>query len=345
MRPNMRIPIGKVGEHDALRVVWPGIAAAWQDVYGDGVFQLSCKRYGDETPYPAVVAVDGKDVAWVVTDADCAREGVGYCELSYIVGGAVAKSVTWVTLTFASLTGGLGEPPEAEQAWVDQVLMAGAAAQVSREGAELAQKKAEEAQAAAEAAQLAAETAQRKAEDAQRKAETAKQKAETAQAAAETAQKAAETAQEKAETAQSKSEEAQKKAETAQAAAEAAQKAAEDAQKAAEAARQEAQTAQAAAEAAQRKAETAQAEAEAARDVATAAASAASSSATAAAESAKTADQRATDAQQIYDDIVEYTAYTDEAMFETMCDCGLIDPVGADAATAYTSADGSVYLF
>ena len=119
------IVIGRMGENQAAQVVWPGLLKTWRGLYGEGTVQLTVKRPEDTVPYPAVCEISGDDVTWTVGAADTAQRGTGACELSYIVGDTVAKSQTWATLTLKSLSGdGAGEPPEAQQSWVDKVLQA-----------------------------------------------------------------------------------------------------------------------------------------------------------------------------------------------------------------------------
>ena len=107
------IVIGRAGENGAAQVVWPGLLAKWQGLYGEGTVQLAARRPGDKDPYPAVCQTDGYDITWVVSAADTGRAGIGDCELSYFVGDTVVKSMTWATMVLKSLTGdGTAEPPE-----------------------------------------------------------------------------------------------------------------------------------------------------------------------------------------------------------------------------------------
>ena len=43
----MRLPLGKQGENGAARIVWQGLAARYQALYGSGAFTLTAKRCGD----------------------------------------------------------------------------------------------------------------------------------------------------------------------------------------------------------------------------------------------------------------------------------------------------------
>ena len=110
---NKKIILGRQGEDRAVRVVWPGIVSDWSSLYGDGSFQLSVRRFGDENAYPVVVEVNGDDVRFTVTSAETAIAGIGKCELTYIANGTIAKSATWETVVLNSLTGQEpSEPPE-----------------------------------------------------------------------------------------------------------------------------------------------------------------------------------------------------------------------------------------
>ena len=128
----MIIPVGRQGENEAQRIIWPDIVTSWSKLYGDGVFSFAVKRNGDDTPYPAVVTTEDGSLVWVPTNADTANVGFGSCELVYTVGDVIAKSQTWRTEVYPSLTGeGETEPPEPYQSWVDEVIKAGAAAEAA----------------------------------------------------------------------------------------------------------------------------------------------------------------------------------------------------------------------
>lgn len=111
VRDNMRIPLGKQGENNAVRVVWPKIAEKYAKLYGDGRFELVVMQKGKA--YPAVVSVDGTDLVWNVLAADVATAEVGSLELIYYAGDTIAKSQTWETMVIASKSAdGMTEPPE-----------------------------------------------------------------------------------------------------------------------------------------------------------------------------------------------------------------------------------------
>lgn len=119
------INLGRQGENDVLQVVWKGIVPAWTEKYGEGRFQLAVRRHLDDAPYIAAIEIDGDDIVWTVTNAETAQIGDGECELTYMVGDAVAKSQTWTTSVCRSLTGEEPtEAPEPYQSWVDEVMKA-----------------------------------------------------------------------------------------------------------------------------------------------------------------------------------------------------------------------------
>lgn len=147
-----RIPLGKQGENNAVRVVWPEIAEKYAKLYGDGRFELVVVQNGKV--YPAVVNVDGADLIWNVLAADVAITEIGSLELIYYVGDTIAKSQTWETFVEVSKSAeGTTEPPEPAKNWVDRVIESSSdAKQSATESAESARQSAESATNAAESA-------------------------------------------------------------------------------------------------------------------------------------------------------------------------------------------------
>lgn len=126
------LPLGRQGENKAQRIVWRGLADSWARLYGEGVFALTVLREGDSAPYPASLKSENGDVIWTLSNADTAKAGEGMAELTYTVGGAIAKSRTWRTVVEPSLSAnGTTEPPPAYQSWVDEVLQAAADAETA----------------------------------------------------------------------------------------------------------------------------------------------------------------------------------------------------------------------
>lgn len=125
------IPLGRQGENNAQKVIWPGVADSWARLYGKGVFALKVQRQGDDAMYLANVTSENGDIVWVLSNADTAKVGDGVAILEYRVGSTVAKSRAWRTVTEWSPGDETAEPPEAYQSWVDKVLAAGATAEAA----------------------------------------------------------------------------------------------------------------------------------------------------------------------------------------------------------------------
>lgn len=126
------LPLGHQGENEAQRIVWRGLADSWARLYGEGIFALTVLREGDSAPYPASLKSENGDVIWTLSNADTAKAGEGMAELTYTVGGMIAKSRTWRTVVEPSLSAnGTTKPPPAYQSWVDEVLQAAADAETA----------------------------------------------------------------------------------------------------------------------------------------------------------------------------------------------------------------------
>ena len=65
----MSLTLGKQGENGAARIVWQGLAARYQALYGSGVFTLTAKRCGDAEAYPVAVSTEVEDVVWLAAAA------------------------------------------------------------------------------------------------------------------------------------------------------------------------------------------------------------------------------------------------------------------------------------
>lgn len=110
------IPIGFVDENLHTRV------------------RFDCKKMFDEYPtalpsmavsppegstYPAIVTKDGDYVVWDVTASDCASDGTGEIQLTFVVGEIVAKSYVGRIRVTRSLNPS-GEIPDPVQDWITQ---------------------------------------------------------------------------------------------------------------------------------------------------------------------------------------------------------------------------------
>lgn len=116
-----RIDLGKRGENEAQIIQWATLLPTWRETYGAGTVVLLHRRQGDAKPYPATIQVEGDNIDWPVTAADTAREGLGLCELQYVVGDTVVKTERWETLVRCSLEKP-GPAPEPSGGWVQQMV-------------------------------------------------------------------------------------------------------------------------------------------------------------------------------------------------------------------------------
>lgn len=184
--PGSTIPLGRQGENLAAQVQFPCVST-YQELYGDGNFQLVAQREGDEIPYPVTVTVDGDTVRWDVTNVDTAVVGYGQAILHYYAGEALAKTVVFETLV-ANALGAAGDVPDPYETWFQQLLQAA-------EGViEAVQETTEQANAAIAAKEAAQEAADDAAQSAEASAGSAGDAAASASAAAQSAESAAQDA-------------------------------------------------------------------------------------------------------------------------------------------------------
>lgn len=113
------IPIGKQGENKVTTVKFP--VGNWKDIYGTGTFQLVNSRPNENTPYLCSIDTDDDFVYWVIQQADVANVGKGKCQLSYIAGDAIAKSLIYQTLVIESINGS-GDPPAPYEDWIQTLI-------------------------------------------------------------------------------------------------------------------------------------------------------------------------------------------------------------------------------
>lgn len=115
------IDLGRQGENLA-RTIEIDISA-WRAEFGEGTVQLLHQRQDDSAPYPVAVEQTGDVVRWAITSADTARVGYGAAQLLFFAAGDVlAKQCIYRTCVSPSLGQSAGEPPEAQQPWVERVL-------------------------------------------------------------------------------------------------------------------------------------------------------------------------------------------------------------------------------
>lgn len=113
------IPLGRQGENEALQIVFD----LWQfiDTYGAGTATLVHMRSGDSAPYICNTVQDGGTLTWTITNVDTAFAGPGKCELRWVVGETLAKSIIYATTVDPSITGA-EEIPSQYESWYEQLL-------------------------------------------------------------------------------------------------------------------------------------------------------------------------------------------------------------------------------
>lgn len=142
------ILLGRQGEKGITCVEFDLLLFVQQ--YGQGTAQLLVKRAGEAVVYPATLNQSGTKATWDIGAEWTATAGRGYCELSWFVGGALAKSEVFRTEVQKSLEGEtMDDVPDPADSYVEQVLGAAARAEEAKEAAETARTDAEEAQSVA----------------------------------------------------------------------------------------------------------------------------------------------------------------------------------------------------
>lgn len=181
------ILLGRVGENNTTQVIWENIVSEYRENFGDGSFTLAVKRCGDKSPYFVDITADEANISWLVSGGDVAKAGMGSCELTYTVDGAIAKTQTRSTVVYNSLSADEPtDPPSPVENWVQKVIDASNRAKQSEQSAS---------ESAAQAAQDAEATRQNVASSLQN-AESALQNAERAEQSASSAEEASKSAQE-----------------------------------------------------------------------------------------------------------------------------------------------------
>lgn len=170
------IPLGKQGENAATLVKFP--IGGWADLYGEGAFELVNVRPTESTPYTCSITADENFVYWTVLSADVALAGHGKCELTYVVDGTIAKSLTFGTCVLESVEGA-GTVPEPYEHRIQELITASANITTEADRAETAATRAED---AADQAEGYAGTAGEAAESATQAAGLATQDAEDSEA-------------------------------------------------------------------------------------------------------------------------------------------------------------------
>lgn len=129
------LSLGRQGENLARRVKFK-LPPNWDMSDPAASVQLVVQRAEESTAYPVMLSCEDGVYYWDVTAADTGRDGYGLCELRYLLGDVLAKSMTWITSVAESISDDLTEPPDAAQNYLSQVMAEGAKAASAADRAE-----------------------------------------------------------------------------------------------------------------------------------------------------------------------------------------------------------------
>ena len=113
------IPLGRQGENLA-RVIYFDLAEMIAE-YGEGTATLMNKRVGDDLPYKCTTTQSEDLLAWMPNSTDTAYAGTGKCELRWVVGNVLAKSITYKATITPSITADT-DLPAPYQTWYESLL-------------------------------------------------------------------------------------------------------------------------------------------------------------------------------------------------------------------------------
>lgn len=110
------VDIGRQGENNA-RNIYFDLTDLTTD-YGEGTATLVHMRPSDQAPYICETETDGSYLVWTPSSTDTAYSGSGKCELRWVVGETLAKSIIYTTTIAPSITGD-SVIPDPYQSWID----------------------------------------------------------------------------------------------------------------------------------------------------------------------------------------------------------------------------------
>ncbi len=113
------IAVGRQGENAARNIYFD--LSDLINIYGEGTATLVHMRPSDQAPYVCETSVLGTFLVWTPSSTDTAFSGSGKCELRWVVGDTLAKSIIYTTNILPSITGA-GEVPSAYQSWYDSII-------------------------------------------------------------------------------------------------------------------------------------------------------------------------------------------------------------------------------
>lgn len=115
----LSIDIGRQGENLAKNIYFD--LSELINTYGEGTATLVHMRPSDKAPYVCAVTRSDTFLIWAPTSTDTSYAGAGKCELRWVVGDVLAKSIVYRTFVAESITGDSVVPSEYES-WYDALL-------------------------------------------------------------------------------------------------------------------------------------------------------------------------------------------------------------------------------
>ena len=112
------IVLGRCGENNVLQIRIN--VQSLIDNFGQGNAVLVHKRSMDSIPYLVPIERDGNEIVWTVSNGDTNYPGVGECEIRWLVGDAIAKTIVYKTIVRPSLTG--ESTPQPPHNWYDMMI-------------------------------------------------------------------------------------------------------------------------------------------------------------------------------------------------------------------------------
>lgn len=113
------IDIGRQGENEARNIYFD--LSELMTLYGEGTATLVHMRPSDQAPYICETETVGNYAVWTPSNTDTAYSGAGKCELRWVVGETLAKSIIYTTTIAPSITGA-GEVPSTYKSWYDAII-------------------------------------------------------------------------------------------------------------------------------------------------------------------------------------------------------------------------------
>jgi hypothetical protein len=115
----LSIDIGRQGENLARNIYFD--LSELINTYGEGTATLVHMRPSDKAPYVCTVTRSDTFLIWAPTSTDTAYAGSGKCELRWVVGDTLAKSVIYTTKIAQSITAD-ATIPSPYQSWYDAII-------------------------------------------------------------------------------------------------------------------------------------------------------------------------------------------------------------------------------